>query len=140
MIYAVTGAQEPIGDYNTRVYNTFLTLDPKKDKVLTGACVGIDRVAAITAYALGFFVHTIIPANLAKIDEQFFAHCTTYEYMPKGTSYMDRNWRLVNHPDYPCDCLLAFPNQNEEILRSGTWSTVRRARKLGKEVRIISPY
>jgi hypothetical protein len=140
MIYAITGAQDPVGSYEGRLLNTFRTLNPKADKIITGACIGIDWAAARIAHELGFFVYTIVPANKSKIDTQFYLHCHDWEYMPPGTSYMDRNDRLVNHPVYPCDCLLAFPNQKEEILRSGTWATIRRARKLSKEVRIISPY
>lgn len=140
MIYAFTGAQDPIGDYRGRIKNTLLTLDPGSDKILTGACIGIDEAVARLAYEMGFFVYTIVPAIFTKIDHFFFEHCTAYEIMPAGTGYMDRNDVLVNHPIYNCDILYGFPNQREEVLRSGTWATIRRARKTGKEVRIVSPY
>lgn len=44
--------------------------------------------------------------------------------------YMKRNDVLVA----ACDILLAFPRTKSEELRSGTWATVRRARKEGKPV------
>lgn len=42
--------------------------------------------------------------------------------------YMDRNTALVG---VPTTRLIAFPRTPVEALRSGTWSTVRRARKRG---------
>jgi hypothetical protein len=38
-----------------------------------------------------------------------------------------------------CDALLACPAETTEQLRSGTWSTVRYARKAGKLITIIAP-
>ena len=48
--------------------------------------------------------------------------------------YLDRNKDIVN----ACDVLLACPKGPEELC-SGTWSTVRYARKQGKRVVIIWP-
>ena len=50
---------------------------------------------------------------------------------PKG--YMDRNDLLVEH----CDVLLSYPKTPDEELRSGTWATVRRARKAAREIRVF---
>jgi hypothetical protein len=47
--------------------------------------------------------------------------------------YMKRNDVLVAH----ADVLLAFPKTPQEELRSGTWATIRRARKAGVEVRLF---
>ena len=44
-----------------------------------------------------------------------------------------RDWTMVQH----CDILLATPLQDDEVVRSGTWTTVRYARKLRKKVRLI---
>jgi len=35
--------------------------------------------------------------------------------------------------------LIACPQQMKEIIRSGTWTTVRIARRLGKDVEVIEP-
>lgn len=47
--------------------------------------------------------------------------------------YMVRNDAIVAHSDV----LLAFPQTCTEVLRSGTWATIRRARKAGVEVHLF---
>lgn len=49
--------------------------------------------------------------------------------------YLDRNVDIVNVSDE----LLAIPKAFEEEQRSGTWFTVRQARKRGKGIHIIYP-
>ena len=48
--------------------------------------------------------------------------------------YLDRNRDIVD----ACEVLLATPD-GPERLRSGTWSTVRYARKIGKPVEVRLP-
>lgn len=47
--------------------------------------------------------------------------------------YLIRNRRIV----IETDIVVAAPKSAEEEIRSGTWSTIRYARKLGREVRIV---
>lgn len=49
--------------------------------------------------------------------------------------YLDRNKEIVINSDE----LIAAPGEFEEQLRSGTWSTVRFARKQGHPIHIILP-
>jgi hypothetical protein len=49
--------------------------------------------------------------------------------------YLDRNRDIVDN----CDLLIATPKETTEVLRSGTWSTVRYAKKIGKPIVIIEP-
>ncbi len=49
--------------------------------------------------------------------------------------YLTRNKDIVRETDI----LIAAPAEIEEQIRSGTWSTVRYARKLGKPVFVILP-
>lgn len=49
--------------------------------------------------------------------------------------YLKRNHDIVD----TCDILLATPKENEEVLRSGTWATIRYGKKSGKVVIIIFP-
>lgn len=48
---------------------------------------------------------------------------------------LERNKLIVEH----CDVLIATPKSRQEERRSGTWSTIRYARKLKKPVYIIWP-
>jgi predicted Rossmann fold nucleotide-binding protein DprA/Smf involved in DNA uptake len=48
--------------------------------------------------------------------------------------YLERNHAIVNESDF----LIAAPD-GPETLRSGTWATVRYARKVGKRVLVIMP-
>ena len=49
--------------------------------------------------------------------------------------YLSRNKDIVRETDM----LIATPAEAEEQRRSGTWSTIRFARKLGKPVFVIWP-
>lgn len=49
--------------------------------------------------------------------------------------YLERNRAIVD----ACDVLIATPKSTSEELRSGTWATVRYARKSGKRVLILEP-
>ena len=49
--------------------------------------------------------------------------------------YLERNRDIVDETDV----LIAMPQTAEETIRSGTWSTVRYARKLGRKIYIINP-
>lgn len=48
---------------------------------------------------------------------------------------LERNSNIVA----ACAVLLATPAEAEEVMRSGTWATVRRARKAGKPIVIVLP-
>lgn len=50
-------------------------------------------------------------------------------------SYLERNRAIVSSSDI----LWAFPNSMSEVLRSGTWSTIRYAAQAGKPVWIVFP-
>lgn len=48
--------------------------------------------------------------------------------------YLQRNSDIVKNSSV----LIACPiDKNNEIMRSGTWSTIRKARKLGREIHIL---
>jgi len=49
--------------------------------------------------------------------------------------YLLRNHHIVES----CDVLIATPKENEEIIRSGTWATIRHARKEKKKVIVFYP-
>ena len=49
--------------------------------------------------------------------------------------YLERNRNIVD----ACDMLIACPKSEQEELRSGTWATIRYARKTGKNVFVVNP-
>ena len=57
------------------------------------------------------------------------------QMMRRERPYLDRNKDMVRETAW----LIAAPAEPEEQLRSGTWSTIRFARKLGKPVFLIFP-
>lgn len=57
------------------------------------------------------------------------------QYMMPVKPYLMRNKDIVK----ACDVLIAFPSQYVELLKSGTWSTIRYARKINKKVYIFYP-
>jgi len=93
-----------------------------------GDCIGADEEAhyIARAYSLSIIVR---PANLPR-QRAYVSGPFLKIYLPEDP--LIRNRKLVDD----CDLLIAAPS-GPEILRSGTWSTVRYARKTKKEVKIL---
>jgi len=106
------------------------------DLVVTGGCIGGDHEIAKTATKLGLAVHTVLPTDTSRVDPEWEEWCVSWERMPEGTTYRNRNERLVELGNK----LFGFPNLPESRdVRSGTWMTIRIARmaKVPQEVRIL---
>lgn len=94
-----------------------------------GDCVGADRHANILARASGLKIETHPPDNPV-----FRAFCdadTANDLKP----YLVRNRDIVDATER----LIAAPGEMTEQQRSGTWQTVRYARRVGKPVTIVFP-
>jgi hypothetical protein len=94
-----------------------------------GDCVGADRYAGLIWKALGGKVHLHPPSNSSK---RAFIEADAEE---PAKPYLERNGDIAT----ASDVLVALPSGMTEELRSGTWSTVRRARKQMKPVIIVWP-
>lgn len=94
-----------------------------------GDCVGADAQAAELARALGYRLIGHPPLNPHK--RAWVQSHTNVKMKP----YLDRNHDIVDD----CEHLIAAPGQQFEILCSGTWATVRYARKVGRPVSLIVP-
>lgn len=94
-----------------------------------GDCTGADYELYCLARALGIRTICHPPDNNA------------YRTFSDGTEirepepYLARNIRIVKESDY----LIACPREDHEIARSGTWMTVRWARRAGRTVALIYP-
>ncbi len=95
-----------------------------------GDCKGADYEGAELAHAMELWV-VAHPPNNPKMRAYFPSDETAPEL-----SYLDRNDAIVTSSDV----LIATPmDDHREVQRSGTWSTVRRARKAGIPIYIIWP-
>ena len=109
---------------------------------VTGGCIDGDAIIGRTMARLRpKDTHVIIvPANRAAVDEwwkdeEFSDHHIELEFMPPGSSYKDRNLRIVES----VNGLMAYPlyaEKDERSRRSGTWQTVRLARNVQVPTRI----
>jgi len=104
-----------------------------------GDCVGADHEAARVATALGMRIVQHPPldwgmrASYPKLIESLKANNNFAVREAKPT--LERNKDIVNETEL----LIAAPD-SEERTRSGTWATVRYARKMGRAIIIVNPY
>lgn len=108
------------------------------DEYVTGACIGFDAVAGM-AMCLRFPTarhRVLIPANDYKVsrwwDQPPFRGASNLlvHQMPAGTDFKDRNQAIADLSTELKYCA-AFPEEHGKSRRSGTWQTVRMARKGG---------
>jgi hypothetical protein len=94
-----------------------------------GDCIGADKQAHEIAKSCGYSItiHAPIKSNLR-------AWCKGDVEMPPR-DYIARNRAIVDATQR----LIVAPAGMAEELRSGTWSTVRYAKKVGKPVSIVFP-
>ena len=95
-----------------------------------GDCVGADVQANDIAANHNFTIIIHPPTNTVKQ-----AYTSDAEKTMPRKDYLVRNHDIVD----ASDVLIATPKENTEQLRSGTWATVRYARKCGKPVYIVLP-
>lgn len=123
-----TGTQEGVTIEQARALWAFLNRsDP--EEFHHGDCIGADEVAHYIAKSLGIYVVGHPPTNPKK---RAFCDCDEWRD-PKP--YLDRNHDIVNETV----AMVATPKSREEELRSGTWATIRYARKLGTPIEVIYP-
>lgn len=94
-----------------------------------GDCIGADETAANMAWDLGYWIVCHPPLDRRKRAFTKFNHI----HLPRP--YFIRNHDIVD----ATKILVACPGENTEVLRSGTWATVRYARKLKREVIMVLP-
>lgn len=94
-----------------------------------GDCVGADAAAHTVAQVLGLRIVVHPPVN-----PRLRAYVEGADETRSEFPYLDRNKNIVNETAH----LLALPARPEE-LRSGTWSTIRYARWVGRPVELELP-
>lgn len=94
-----------------------------------GDCVGADEEAAAIAKAAGYFLVSHPPDNPK-----------ARAYVPSDFAWVEKPYIARNHDIVKkSDKMVACPDGYEEVLRSGTWATIRHARKVGKPLTIVFP-
>ena len=129
MILGFTGTQQGCTAVQLTALRRLLTATLHHNDIFRhGDCVGADEHAHHAARLTGAIIHIHPPTNATKR-----AHCDgDVIWLPR--LYLDRNHDIVNRSDR----LIACPKGPEEQ-RSGTWSTVRYARRHGRSVTIVWP-
>ena len=95
-----------------------------------GDCVNADAQAHIEAISLGIKTIGHPPSESGRR-----AFCT-YDEERESKPYLERNHDIANSG---IDGLIAAPNGWAEEQRSGTWATIRHARKLKRKIWIVRP-
>lgn len=91
-----------------------------------GDCIGSDKQAHSIAKEMGYAIIIHPP-----LDAKARAYCEG-DYMWPEKDYLQRNHDIA----LQSNLLLATPKTSSEVLRSGTWSTIRYARKIGVKVMV----
>lgn len=101
------------------------------EKFSNGQCVGVDAQAVIIVKSLHPDCHVISRpgSNKSMTSDVYY----TEQYDPIDN--LERNRQIVDE----CDLLIVVPETKEEVIRSGTWSTFRYAKKIGRPTLVIWP-
>lgn len=97
-----------------------------------GGCVGADEQAHRMAKA----AHMTIVVHPGTVSELMRGDCPDADQVLPATATLIRNRDIVE----ASDCIIACPNTWREAMRgSGTWATIRYARKLEKSRFVVFP-
>lgn len=97
-----------------------------------GCCKGADWIATEIAYEMGYVIEGY-PSNLRNfVDVRSIAACD-WIHMPRPP--LDRNALII----HPAHVVVGVPATEEEEVRSGTWATIRLARKAAKPLVLVYP-
>ncbi len=127
-----TGTRDGMTPAQKETFKTILEELEDLSTLNHGDCVGADEQAHKIARKLGWFV-TIHPP--VKSEKRAFCKLENGVSALPPAPYLVRNQNIVDHSSM----LVAVPKEDEEVMRSGTWATIRYARKQGKKIWIINP-
>ena len=136
MKVSFTGTQEGMTAYQKLSLERFLKLH-KPSALIHGGCIGADDQADEIAAFLGID-RFVFPSD--KLEKRVPDN-TLKSRMGSKVVIMPEKPPLARNPDIirAGDLLVAAPRQREMVVRSGTWATVRHARKRGVKIEILEP-
>jgi len=116
------------------VENALKSIPGAPEEFTTGGANGVDVYAAEIGFQL--YRHATSIFRLC-YPEGYYYNKAARRYanliIPVPGGYLKRDDALVEY----CTTLAAFPPSGEEYLRSGTWATVRRARKARRFIMVF---
>lgn len=131
MILAFTGTSQGMtANQRAKVASLLIKFGPTLHTVVHGGCVGADEEFHALCLTRGLRIH-VWPSNLQGKWGNWEGAEEVHDPMPP----LDRNTEIVREGTH----LLAAPKEFQEVLRSGTWSTVRRAKKQRRGYVIVDP-
>lgn len=131
MILGVTGTRHLNERGRRHIAAALAEYEPADTTLVVGGCVGADEFAGRTGRDMGMTVHVVLPRERRWVDPLWGEYATTSE---EGGVYRARNERIVALATE----MVAFPNHPEgrDNPHSGTWMTIRIARRVGKPITI----
>ena len=127
-ILGFTGTQEGMTHDQRMIFvDAILYFNPVQFR--HGDCVGADKEAHDIVRAMLPDCNIVVHPPI-KGDKRAFCNA---DIVLATREYLDRNRDIVDC----CDILIAAPKSAKEELRSGTWATVRYAKKSCKPVKLI---
>lgn len=133
MKIGITGSRSGLTEKAKEWITTYLRNNLCKISELHhGDCVGVDEEIH-NLVINNDYINIKLIIHPPSIDI-YRAYCQT-EHVKQKYNYIKRNHNIVNNTDI----LFAFPPTKEEVLRSGTWCTIRYAIKKKHKVCIIYP-
>lgn len=106
----------------------------KPNEAHHGACIGADK--HFHDIAISQMIPVVIHPGVNKQGVCYSrASCPNAKEVKNEKFFLDRDKDIVNE----VDLLIATPKNHKEELRSGTWATVRYARKKNKHLLIVYP-
>lgn len=127
IVLGVTGTRQGLSQAQRFAAHRLL-VDIGPTRLHHGDCIGVDVQIHVMATKLG------IPITVHPPDIRTYRAFTRGDQMTEPLPYLVRDRIIVD----TCTLLLAVPNGPEK-LRSGTWATVRYARKQHRRIVILRP-
>lgn len=125
-----TGTRDGMTPQQKKTFRDLL-LEIKPESFSHGDCVGSDADAHQIAVEIGIPIIIYPPRK-----NDLRAYCKASGAVIKPVAdYLERNLAIISDTDQ----LIACPREYENQVRSGTWYTIRQAKKRNKTVRVILP-
>lgn len=119
-----------------RLMETLILNDKEGITIHHGDCIGADSDFHTICWEVseGYTSNMIYSVGHLPDKGRFRAFCA-FDEERKARPYLKRNEDIV----FESDILIACPKSLNEERRSGTWATIRYARKLNKPVIVVDP-